>query len=377
MGLPTRSLPVPANEPDIPTSQLLLAGIVMPLGFAVANQYLLNFQWEHPPDGPGTAILWLLFVSQVGVVSSVAAHLVQKSWHGWAVYAWCCLLIDLQVLWASSHALGSGVQTESLLLTALLAAQLGLVVVWSILGEQKWTIRVPVLLGLAVGVTLLLRQQMGGYYHGLSYSVLFLMQILGLYAVCSLLRCRGLCLSRPGEGPRERSMPDWQFPAFRFGLREFAVVAALFAVILVAVQYSVYGDPPRESTPVNLAFAAVLTALTVAVAVWSALGAAPIEVRITGLLATCVLTASGFIISDALFGDRYHQFVWSEAFASRGWIFAWMYLAGGLLSATLLMMRMLGYRLRRVVTAEIGAEDLKRVAGRLPTGAYALLAKGR
>src|SRR5690349_14327436 len=33
MGLPTRSLPVPANEPDIPTSQLLLAGIVMPLGF--------------------------------------------------------------------------------------------------------------------------------------------------------------------------------------------------------------------------------------------------------------------------------------------------------------------------------------------------------
>jgi hypothetical protein len=115
------------------------------------------------------------------------------------------------------------------------------------------------------------------------------------------------------------------------------------------------------------------------------LGAAPIEVRIAGLLATCVLTASGFIISDAMFGDRYYQFnnsltvwhFWSEAFWTRGWIFAWMFLSGGLLSAALLLMRMLGYRLQRVPPALIQIDELTSVAARLPQGAYPLLAKGR
>lgn len=208
MGLPTRTLPTPASQLPLPIFQMVAAGIVMPLAFAVVNQYLLNFQWEHPPDGPATAILWLLFVSQISVISVVGAHLVQKAWHGWAVYVWCSLLVDLQVLWASSYALGGGVPTEHLLLTALLAAQLGLVVVWSILGEQKWTFRLPALLGLAVMITLLLRQQMRQYHHEVSYSLLFLIQILGLYAVCSLLRCRGFCLSRPSDAPPERPTPQ-------------------------------------------------------------------------------------------------------------------------------------------------------------------------
>ena len=145
MGLPIRTLPVPTIQTSVPVGQLVVAGLVMPLAFAVVNQYSLNFQFDHPPDGPGTALLWLLFVSQICVISVVGARLVQKSWHGWAVYVWCWLLVDLQVLWASSYAVINGVQTESLLLTALLSAQLGLVVIWSILGEQQWTVRLPML----------------------------------------------------------------------------------------------------------------------------------------------------------------------------------------------------------------------------------------
>jgi len=358
----------------------------MPLAFAVVNQYSLNFQFDHPPDGPGTALLWLLFVSQICVISVVGARLVQKSWHGWAVYVWCWLLVDLQVLWASSYAVINGVQTESLLLTALLSAQLGLVVIWSILGEQQWTVRLPMLLGLAVAITLLIRQQMAQYYHDVSYSLLFLMQILGLYATCSLLRYRGLCLSRRDDDPRQRSAPNWQFPAARFGLREFIVVAVLSAVILAAVEYNyIHAAPYTANKPLILAFTAVMITLMTAVAFWSAVGTAPIEGRIAGLLATCVLTAAGFIVSDAVFGVHYYYSnysptawrFWSEAFASRGWVFAWMFLSGGLLSSALLFMRMLGYRLQRVAPTPIGIEDLKTVAARLPEGAYALLAKGQ
>lgn len=161
------------------------------------------------------------------------------------------------------------------------------------------------------------------------------------------------------------------------------MVAALFAVILVAFQYIGHG-PPAANQPLNLAFAAVLTTLTISVALWSALNAAPIEVRITGLLATCVLSASGFIISDAVFGDRYRfdysptvGHFWSEAFASRSWVFAWMFLSSGLLFATLLLVRVLGYRLERVTVGQLPVEDLKSAGVNLSKGAYALLAKGR
>jgi hypothetical protein len=355
------------------------------LAFVTVNQYVLNFQREHPPDGPGIAILWLLFVSQVGIVSAVAARLVQKSWLGWVVYAWCWLLLDLQIAVASSYARGEGINTESLLLTALLAAQLGLVVIWSILGEQTWTIRVPLLLGLAVAITLLLGYEMRQSQHGTSYSQLLLLQMFGLYAICSLLRCRRLCLSQPDHRPRERTSPDWQFPTFRLGMREFVVVSVLFAVILVALQYSVYAWQPTANRPLNLAFAAVLTALTLAVAFWAAMGSAPIEVRSAGLISTCFLSAAGFIASDALFGEHYYRFhnsltvghFWSEAFASRGWVFAWMYLSGGLLPTALLLFRMLGYRLERVAPSPMHVADLQPVARRLLDSGYPLLAKER
>jgi hypothetical protein len=51
--------------------------------------------------------------------------------------------------------------------------------------------------------------------------------------------------------------------------------------------------------------------------------------------------------------------------------------AKSLLFATLLLVRLLGYRLQRVATTEIRVEDLKSAAAGLPPGAYALLAKGR
>lgn len=390
MGLPTKSLPVAGDRPSFRLGHLL--AVLMTLAFVVVDQYLLNFQEKHPPDGPGTALLWLLFVSQVAVIGVVGAHLVQRSWQGWAVYAWAWVAVDLQVLWAVAYITRDGVATECLLLTALLAAQLGLVVIWSILGEQQWTIRIPLLLGLAIVMTFLLHRQIVRVDRGFSYSLLFLIQILSLYAVCSLLRYRGFCLSQPGGAPRQRParereqpMPAWQLPAFRFGMREFIVASVLVAVILLVLQYNIYAGPPTGNEPLHLAFATVLTALTMAVAFWSALGSAGIEVRIAGLLATCFLSAGGFIVSDAIFGDRYYEFhnsssvwhFWSAAFASRSWVYVWMFLSGGLLSAALLLLRMLGYRLQRVAPGAIDVGEVELDAAGQPGRAYALLALAR
>jgi hypothetical protein len=383
MGLPTRSLPVLASEPAIATNQLLIAGVVMPLVFAVANQYLLNFQGQHPPDWFGTAWLWLLFVSQICVISIVCAQLVRQSWHGWIICGWSWSLVDLQVLAASSYARGEGVKTELLLLTALLAAQAGIVVIWSVLGEQKWTFRLPVLLGLGAVLALALAKPARDHYYEVNYSLLFLFQILALLAIGLLLRWRGFSLTssqRLTPNTYHLPAPDWQFPAFQFGMREFIILATALSLILVAWPFwEAYARQLQRNDPVNLAFAAVLVALR------SALGVDPLEIRLGWLLGTCTLSAAAFVISDALFGVHAYRFAysptawqfWSAAFPARGWIFAWMYLTGGLLFATLLLVRQLGYRLQRVATTDIRVEDLKSAAAGLPPGAYALLAKGR
>ena len=370
-----------------PTNQLLAAGIVMPLAFAVVNQYLLNYYWAQPAGWFGTALLWAVFIAQIGVMSAVCARLIHHSWYGWLVYAWYWLMVDLQVLAASSYAPGEAVKTAPLMLTALLGAQLGLLVIWSLLSKQHWTIPLSVLLGLGAAIVLL-SKPLQDHYPDVNYAHLFVVQCVAVLGTCLLLRWSGVRLSlasRPGHQAFELPQRTWQFPIHQLGLREFVVLASGLA-LLFAVLYAtnVFEGARTQHTFVNLAFATVLLALTLLVALWSALGSEPVENRVGWLLITCLLAAMGIVMSDALFGPRYYEFAhshmfdgfWIRAFLSRGWIFAWMFLASGSLVSALLLMRTLGYRLTRGAVALVAAEDLKSVATRLPDGSFALLSNG-
>jgi hypothetical protein len=97
------------------------------------------------------------------------------------------------------------------------------------------------------------------------------------------------------------------------------------------------------------------------------------------------VSAVCFAVTDALVGPRYYhfnnygdalQFGW-HGLADRGWMFAWLSLAAGLLVAALLPVRMLGYRLCRSAVVLVPVEELKWVATCMPDGGIALLSKGR
>jgi hypothetical protein len=370
-----------------PSNQLLAAGIVMPLAFAVVNQYLLNFYWERPAGWFGTTLLWTVFIAQIGMMSAVCARLIHHSWHGWLVYAWYWLMVDLQVLAASNYSPGEAVKTAPLVLTTLLGAQLGLLVIWSLLSKQHWTIPLSVLLGLGAAIVLL-SKPLQDHYPDVNYAHLFVVQCVAVLGTCLLLRWSGARLSlarRPEHPAFELSQRTWQFPIHQFGLREYVVLATGLA-LLFAVLYAtnVFEGARTQHTFVNLAFATVLLALTLLIALWSAVGGEPIENRVGWLVIACLLAATGIVLSDALFGPRYYEFAhshmfegfWIRAFLSRGWIFAWMFLASGSLVSALLLMRALGYRLTRGDVALVAVEDLKSLASRLPDGTYALLSNG-
>src|SRR5262245_37782044 len=90
-----------------------------------------------------------IFILQIGLMGVVCARWIEWPLLRWLLYGWCWLLIDFQTLiaWAFADQYWWG---EAFQASALLAAQLGLAIIWAVLGEARWTVRLPVTLVAAV-----------------------------------------------------------------------------------------------------------------------------------------------------------------------------------------------------------------------------------
>ncbi len=346
-----------SEPPHLPIGRLLVVGVVVPAIFVAIDHRLLSGVVHNPCDEFHIGLTMAAFVGQVAVMGVLCGRLLVNPWWRWGVYLWGWLLIDLQVFSALALTDLTSVdwrRTEFLLTASLLAAQVVLAIIWGILGSTHWTLRWPfcAVAGVLLSIPLI-------NTWGLA-SEMFPAGVAGLVALCIALRARGfrLDLVEPQASEAVMASPKPQF--LQFGVRHVLIWTTSLAIVLGVLRgldllHSNIFVLFLRGSIVALLTAGILVAALFIVAMWAALGAGPAWLRwpllalataLVGLL--CALLDyfdRGGTFAFFIRSSRVREMFWED----NGWIIAWMALAGGLLSASLLILRIIGYRLVRNV----------------------------
>jgi hypothetical protein len=358
---------MPASNSAVNYRHLLLVGVAMPAGLALANRLILNQGTLGYFDGMLVIALFGFYVLQVAGVGWAVAKFVQPWPLRWIIYAWTMLLIDLQLLFLSQSVSSEAVRSLS---HGIFAGQLSLFVVWGILAGGPLVWRLPALLVVLwvylnfYSLLVLMRQPNWMF---LSWSDLVVMQTVVLSILCGALRLAGFSLALVSDdtvsagnqqtpaGPGRRSL-------LQFGIRDVLIATTSLALLLalakagdlLTLQYV------RHIYDRGFLFVftiAIGTAAVVIVALWSALGRGHILIRAVTLLAASLAVGwplgwycvnIGQPSSQATMFTTSHAY-WLDQWYSPGyWWLGWMFLTGALLAASLVIYRTLGYRLVRV-----------------------------
>jgi hypothetical protein len=366
------------SNPSLPLSRIFFVGAIVPSAFVSLDLWLIA---RMESGGAGAAALLLAaFVVQVGLLGILCGKFVEPAWLRWVIYAWGFALMDGVTLALASD---SGVvfywgdttslPTTSLLTTSLLSSQVGLVVVWAVLGNTRWLIRGPAALVL---VALLAVPLAGVRYRGGDLTPLFIAQCLALLAICLVLRWKRfrLTVSEP-QSPRLPSatnpMTNFRSGPLRpmqFGVRDVLTWTTSLAVVLAVARALDLLSPVKIAALfgqdwIVMLTAGFLSAIVLVVALWSALGAG--RARLRWPLLAFFAPAGGLTFALLDFRAKtwnwwptgMRRSIWNAAyrdyFYSLEWhLIAWFCLAGGLLFAALLIYRTLGYRLCHVQPAQ-------------------------
>lgn len=320
----------------LPLTRLVFVGAIVPAIFAVVDQWLMQRMFQAGPSRDlAAAELMAVLVVQVGLLGVLCGRMVEPGWLRWVIYGWGLVLMDLHVIWLADS------WTISLLRSSLLAAQVGLVTVWAILGGGRWVTRVPVVLAVAAIVCLpLLGPQV---YFNETWS-LFGVQTGALCLICGVLRSQRFRLGRmsPPTTSEQTGASAVAAPPVQFGLRDLLFWMTALAVILAMAQ----------GTNWLILTTGILAAIVLVAALWAALGKDPAWLRWP--LFALIAVSAGIVFTVGEYFTRVSNSTWSGLSDWRymlryHWEFlAWPPLAGGLLAAALLIFRTLGYRLSRV-----------------------------
>jgi hypothetical protein len=350
---------------------MIVAGGVAPALFGLVDNWLFAAMEQKPQGGLGIVWLFTVFVVQVGVLGVLAARLIELPPLRWAIYAWCWLLIDVQALTASQISSLRYDDSSILLVNALFAAQVGVILMWGILGTTRWQLRLP-----AIGVLapVLAMPLFTGQHHGMTdLSQLSLAQLIALGLICGLLRWQRFQLAPPPQPPaaEEEPAPPSTDPAIaaapsrrrrdlklaQFGIRHVLIWTTSLAFSLGLLRLLGLLSIPGLSSLLNsellgYATAGTLIAIVLVVALWAGLGAGPFYLRWPGLAITCLAVGVALIYFEhrRMLSGPWRPVLLQDWFDIVGefwyWL-AWPCLAGALLFATLLMFRTLGHRLVR------------------------------
>src|SRR4029453_11771862 len=139
-----------STDPTVPTSaqtinygRLLLLGVAMPAGLALANRLILNSGTIGFFNGPGAIALFSFYALQVAGVSLALATDIRPWPLRWIIYGWTMLLIDLQLAFLIESVHSDAVPCLS---RGMFAGQLSLFVVWGIMARDSIAWRLPALL---------------------------------------------------------------------------------------------------------------------------------------------------------------------------------------------------------------------------------------
>ncbi|HZN36303.1 MAG TPA: hypothetical protein VFB80_20885, partial [Pirellulaceae bacterium] len=284
-----------ALRPSVSLVQLVLVGAVVPAAFVAADLWLV----QRLNGGRESSEAIAAFVVQIGVLGMLCARLRGPDWLRWVIYGWGFALIDaIELAYIGVDHSGN---TAVLLLISLLAAQLGLVIVWGALGTTPARVRWPVAVVLGVLVsTPVIGQE---FHYNDDLGLLLLAQAAALVVICGVLRLQGFRIALVARSVQEANQPavtPKDLAQSQFGIRDVLIWTTSLAIVLAVARILQLLSPARIAALFSrewivLPAAGVLVAIALVVALWAALGAGPAWLR--WLLLLVVALAGGVALA--------------------------------------------------------------------------------
>lgn len=339
------------EENRLDLRRLILVGICLPTVAAAATYLLMYLFVDGERSVLETTIGFGCFVLEIGLVGVVAGKAMPHPQLRWLLYGWMLLLIDLIVVSMAINS-SSGYISQILPAAALVAGQVGLAIIWGTLGTTRWHWRVPLTMGLGGGLLAFWSLGVTGWSGRLMTEVLIIQSItLGLLTGALWISGYRLEIPQPdatsGGGPR----------SLQFGIKDVLIWTTVMAILLGVMRAADMLRWESLQTRPSLflqSTVAALTAVAIAFAVWGALGKGNWLVRFA-LLIFVLLGLGASLGSFCRYADQHLTlgrfsnggYDWNlHSWLEGGWWWiAWMFLSGGLLAASLMIFRAVGYRL--------------------------------
>jgi hypothetical protein len=350
------------SPPSLDRAEVLrLVGlaVLLPAMVAAANYVLAT----PLTDGRASPLLIFVqvawYIAQVGIVGALVGRGLRQPVVRWLVFCWILLLINLLTMaLALDQFSGMPLHLPS---AGLFAGQIGLCVVWGILGDARWAVRLP-LAALAVGVLLAVWFNQWMDYQRELWDELLLFNVVTLAALCALVRLTGfrLAIVDPHAGDSPSGGASFKL---QFGIKHVLTWMTALAILLGIgrgmdlLRWEVAREVFNQYKPWKIMMAAA-SGMTIIVALWVALGTGrwwwryPAGVLMVLLLGSLLAEWNNTrnLASQALAnsgGWRLVEWELMPWYEIGWWWLPWMLLSAGLLAATLIILRVRGYRLVR------------------------------
>jgi hypothetical protein len=235
-------------------------------------------------------------------------------------------------------------------------------VVWAFFGDTRWALRWPAMI-LAVAGLYFLWRSLGDGWSQRQWNELLVLQVVTLSVMCGMLRLARFRLSVVEPDSSLFVAGDAVRRPLQFGIKHVLIWTTALAILLGiaraldlltwrAAQELVRGGMIWKLT------VATMSAITIIVALWAALGRGHWLSRFAvGLTLVLMLgtVLSAWSLGKAAVARRAPMGAWSTVhwelltwYEIGWWWLGWLFLTGGLLAATLIILRVRGYRLMRV-----------------------------
>jgi hypothetical protein len=347
------------QHPRLDSARVLSAAVLLSAAFVALDRLLLDWLAGAWRTDWIMALTMAVFVLQIGILGVICGRWIEWPLLAWLLYGWSWLLIDLQTFtaWVFADQSWWGASFQA---AALFAAQLGLVMIWTMLGTARWTTRWPV--GLVLGSVLFLPLIRLRYW-GDNAAVMFLAQVVALGVICGVLRWQGFRLKKAAavtSASGMRTANDLQ--TAQFGLRHVLIWTT--ALALVCGLARAIGLPFEQWTEVRyhpllpIISSGAALGMVLIVSLWAALSKSPSWQRWSFLLLAVPVigVANAWIDWHVWSGTSpwirrlgWSWQYWFSFIQNERWQITWICLAGAMLFATLLFLRSQGYRLARKI----------------------------
>jgi len=351
----------PAKHP-LNLMRLLLVAALLPAAIATVDYLLLGATSYGGQFTPRVIGQFAWYVVQVGLVGLAAGLGISHPVLRWLVFGWVLLLINLLAAVQAMNADVSWSREPSMSPAALIAGQMGLCVVWAFFGDTRWTWRWPAMI-VAAGGLYFLWLSFGNHWGQQMWTELLILQVMTLSTLCLILRLSGFRLLVLDDEATALESGKSNLRPLQFGIKHVLIWTTALAILLgIAkgmdlLRWQVAQELVRGGLVWKLTVATA-SAMVIIVALWAALGRGHWLMRYSAVLVFTLSLGSALATWSGSQAAAIRTTAWTRWSAGGwdllrwyevGWSWlGWLFLSGGLLAATLIILRVLGYRLVRI-----------------------------